>query len=332
MSRTASAPRRPRAFKPDDARLETAGMETVDPLPRGALEPGVEPRVASAPLPGRGWRWGAVFLSALAVLLLVLFTDWLIGQVTGLFSRGDWLGWTAIGLAGLAAFAALTLGLREILALFRLSRLGDIRVTAEDALRNGDAAGARKAAARLERLYSGRADLAWGQARLREHAAAILDARETLTLAERELLAPLDSQARAIIAAAARRIAVLTAVSPLALFDMVIVAMQGLRMLRQLAGLYGARPGMVALLKLLRQVATHIVLTGGVAIGDDLLQQMIGHRLTAKLSAKLGEGMFNGAMTARIGLVAIDMCRPLPFIEARRPRFRDLVAEVAKVS
>ena len=76
-------------------------------------------------------------------------------------------------------------------------------------------------------------------------------------------------------------------------------------------------------------VVTHIVLTGGIAVGDDLIQQMIGHGLTAKLSARLGEGVFNGALTARIGIAAIDVCRPLPFIEAERPRFRDLVANIA---
>jgi putative membrane protein len=56
---------------------------------------------------------------------------------------------------------------------------------------------------------------------------------------------------------------------------------------------------------------------------------MLGHSLTAKLSARLGEGLFNGALTTRIGLAAIDVCRPLPYLEAQRPRFRELVAEVA---
>jgi putative membrane protein len=71
------------------------------------------------------------------------------------------------------------------------------------------------------------------------------------------------------------------------------------------------------------------VLTGGISLGDDVIQQLVGHGLTAKLSARLGEGLFNGALTARIGLAAIDVCRPLPYIEAPRPRFRKLVAEVA---
>jgi putative membrane protein len=118
-------------------------------------------------------------------------------------------------------------------------------------------------------------------------------------------------------------------VSPGALIDMLFVAGENLRMLRRLATLYGARPGTLSLLKLARMVVTHIVLTGGIALGDDVIQQLVGHGLTAKLSARLGEGLFNGALTTRIGLAAIDVCRPLPYIEVQRPRFRELVAEVA---
>ena len=90
-------------------------------------------------------------------------------------------------------------------------------------------------------------------------------------------------------------------------------------MLRRLATLYGARPGTLSLLKLARMVVTHIVLTGGIALGDDLIHQVIGHGLTAKLSARLGEGLFNGALTTRIGIATIDVCRPLPYIESQRP-------------
>jgi putative membrane protein len=99
----------------------------------------------------------------------------------------------------------------------------------------------------------------------------------------------------------------------------------------RLATLYGARPGTLSLLKLARMVVTHIVLTGGIALGDDVIHQVIGHGLTAKLSARLGEGLFNGALTTRIGIAAIDVCRPLPYLESQRPRFREMVAEVAGI-
>jgi putative membrane protein len=158
-----------------------------------------------------------------------------------------------------------------------------------------------------------------------------MNAGELLRLSERTLVAPLDPYARTIVAASAKRVSVVTAVSPGALIDMLFVGTENLRMLRRLATLYGARPGTLSLLKLARMVVTHIVLTGGIALGDDVIQQVIGHGLTAKLSARLGEGIFNGALTTRIGIAAIDVCRPLPYIESQRPRFRELVAEVAGV-
>jgi putative membrane protein len=165
--------------------------------------------------------------------------------------------------------------------------------------------------------------------RLAEHEGDIMNSSELLCLAERTLVAPLDPVARGIVAASAKRVTVVTAVSPGALIDMLFVAGENLRMLRRLATLYGARPGTLSLLKLARMVVTHIVLTGGIALGDDVIQQLVGHGLTAKLSARLGEGLFNGALTTRIGLAAIDVCRPLPYLEAPRPKFRELVAEVA---
>ena len=43
-----------------------------------------------------------------------------------------------------------------------------------------------------------------------------------------------------------------------------------------------------------------------------------------RVSSKLGEGAFNGALTARLGVAALSVCRPLPFIEAKPPRSRHI--------
>ena len=45
------------------------------------------------------------------------------------------------------------------------------------------------------------------------------------------------------------------------------------------------------------------------------------------LSRRLGEGVFNGALTARIGAAAVEVCRPLPFIAAPPIRARDMLTE-----
>ena len=142
------------------------------------------------------------------------------------------------------------------------------------------------------------------------------DSGELFRLAERDLIAPLDRDARRIVLASAKRVSVVTALSPIASIAVTYVLIENLRMLRALAALYGGRPGIVGAFKLARMVATHMIATCGVALTDDLLGQFLGQDVLRRVSRRLGEGAFNGAMTARIGTAAIEVTRPLPFIEA----------------
>jgi putative membrane protein len=323
---TKKAHRKPAAFRVEE-------VEVFVPSAAQPVVPEPAPVAARMRLPdlGRGLRWGSILIGALGALIGLLASIWLYDYVLALIAREDWIGWAATGLIALAVFALLMLILREAAGLARLGRLGKIRHEADSAARQNDKALALDVADRLKRLYAGRHDVAWGLRRLAEHEHDIMDASELVRLTERSLVAPLDPYARTIVAASAKRVSVVTAVSPGALIDMLFVGAENLRMLRRLATLYGARPGTLSLLKLARMVVTHIVLTGGIALGDDVIQQAIGHGLTARLSARLGEGLFNGALTTRIGIAAIDVCRPLPYLESRRPRFRELVAEIAGV-
>jgi putative membrane protein len=66
------------------------------------------------------------------------------------------------------------------------------------------------------------------------------------------------------------------------------------------------------------------------AASDTLLQQILGHGVAAKVSARLGEGVLNGLLTARLGLAAIEVARPLPFVALAPPVLGDLVADVMK--
>jgi putative membrane protein len=101
-------------------------------------------------------------------------------------------------------------------------------------------------------------------------------------------------------------------------------------MLRATATLYGGRPGLIGAIRLGRMVVGHLIATGGLALTDDLLGQFLGQDLLRRLSRRLGEGVFNGALTARIGTVAIAICRPLPFIETSPIRLRDFVGELVR--
>jgi putative membrane protein len=156
----------------------------------------------------------------------------------------------------------------------------------------------------------------------------IKDGRDLLKLAERDLVAPLDQRARTLISGAARRVSVVTAVSPHAFFDVAYVLWEALRLIRRLAALYGGRPGTLGLFRLTKAVLGHLAVTGSIAVGDTILQQIVGHGVAGRISTKLGEGVVNGLMTARIGLSAMDICRPLPFLARERPRLKDLAGNL----
>jgi len=61
-----------------------------------------------------------------------------------------------------------------------------------------------------------------------------------------------------------------------------------------------------------------------------LIQQVMGHGIAAKLSARLGEGVLNGLLTARLGLAAIEVARPLPFNALRAPTLADLAGDLLR--
>ena len=102
-----------------------------------------------------------------------------------------------------------------------------------------------------------------------------------------------------------------------------------MRMLRQLSSLYGNRPGSLGTFKLLGMIGTNLTVAGGLAISDSLLQQFIGKGVVGRLSTKFGEGMVNGILTARIGLAAMELCRPMPFRAIEKPGLGGFLAIIA---
>jgi putative membrane protein len=323
---TQTTSRKPRAFDPEDAdlRLEDAAAEQSDATAGSGRQ---VPVVADI---GARLRWGAVLLSALAGLAVMAASLWAWNLVATLFARQDWIGWTALVLALIAAFAALMLVARELVGLLRLRRIASLQASAEQALATADATRAQRCVRAVGALYAGRKELAWARTNLARHERDVLDARERLALADRELMSAVDALARAAVATSAKRVAVVTALSPAVAIDLLYVLYENLCLLRTIAALYGGRPGLVGLYRLGGHVLTHIIATGGAALTDDLLHQFVGQSLAARLSGRLGQGLFNGALTARVGIAAMTVSRPLPFIETRKPRFRELVAEVAQ--
>jgi len=329
-----SEPRQPRVFAADDPAL------VVEASPDAQAEGGADgARAANQPdlarptlveLGRRGLRWGALLVAALAGAACLGLAAWFARIVSAALARDDWVGSATLALLVIAAFAAVMIILRELIGFSRLSRLGRIRADIAAAIAEKDQTKERNAAKRLADLYAGRRDQSWSLRRFRDHARDVHDPGELLALAEREIMAPLDSEARRIVTRSAKRVATVTALSPMVLIAVTYVLIENLRLLRTLATLYGARPGFAGILRLARLVFAHIVATGGVAMTDDLLGQFLGQDILRRLSRRLGEGAFNGALTARIGVTALEVIRPVPFLAAKPPRVRDVLAEALK--
>jgi putative membrane protein len=294
---------------------------------REAAEPAIlaEP---DAGAPSTGIRWGTILGSALIGLAGLAFSLWLTRIATEALARDDFIGWIAMGLVAIAGLAAAAILLREAIGLMKLRQLGRLRRELEMSLEARNIAEEKRVLRRLLHTFAGRSDLKWGLARFREHEGDVRDAGDLARLADREIFAPLDERAKRIVLASAKRVSVVTAISPMPIVDVVFVLVENLRMLRALATLYGGRPGLMAAVRLARMVITHIIATGGIALTDDLLGQFLGQDLIRRLSRRLGEGAFNGAMTARIGTAAILVVRPVPFLDSQPVRVRDFLAEL----
>jgi putative membrane protein len=283
------------------------------PVPE-ALPAGAVPAAAAVVTAGGGFGRVAVWVLGAFGGFVLSVAVW--DFVAGLLLRNSLLGAIGMALAVAAVVVLAALALREALGFARLARLDRLR------LRTGAAvslAEARAVSVAVVALYAARPETAWGRDRLRERQGEVMDADALLALTEAELLAPLDAAALREVEAAARQVALATALVPLALADVAVALWANLRMVRRVAEVYGARAGTFGSWHLMRRVFAAMLAAGALALTDDMIGSVAGGGLVAKLSRRFGEGVVNGALTARVGLAAMDLCRPMPFAALPRP-------------
>jgi putative membrane protein len=330
--------RRPATFKLDDPGVVVMEPDDTGRPARGTVQitPESDPSLLPVPIDAplvpvrRGFRWGTLFFAAVGGLVLLGTGLGIVNLVEDLFARSETLGFVGLAFAVLATLALSVVIAREAFGLARLATIEKLHLRAAEVLLSDDRTASRAVVADLVKLAHQNPQLARARAALANHTDDIIDGADMIRLAERELMSPLDSEARRLVSSAAQRVSVVTAVSPRALIDVAFVFVASLRMIRQLALLYGGRPGTLGMIRLMRHVIGHLAITGGMAASDSLIQQMLGHGIAAKLSQRLGEGVLNGLLTARLGLAAIDVTRPMPFTALPRPALADLAKDLLR--
>lgn len=320
---TAAEARTPRAFAANAVADVPATVDSYsDPAP--------DPETIAVPAPRLGWLGRVLWTTAglLISLGLGLAAD---NLISSLFETNPWLGWVGLTILGLFVLALIAVIIREVASLWRLRTLDHLKAQTAAALLSDRLKDAQPILSELKAIYAPRADLAHALARLGDNQKQIFDGGELLKFGESTLMAPLDARARGLTAASARRVALVTAISPRALVDIAYVVWESVRLGGAIARLYGARPGFFGTWRLIGAILGHLAVTGGLVLTDGVVEQLVGQGLAARLSQRLGEGVVNGLMTVRVGIAAMRVVRPLPFTTEPQPMVKDFLPELANV-
>ncbi|MCW9698398.1 MULTISPECIES: TIGR01620 family protein [unclassified Avibacterium] len=153
-------------------------------------------------------------------------------------------------------------------------------------------------------------------------------ASERADLFSQTVLKPIDKQAQKLISKNAIEAAVVVAVSPLAVVDMFFVAWRNIRLINQLAKLYHIELGYFSRLRLLRMVLLNMAFAGATEVVKEIGMDWLSQDVTAKFSARIAQGVGVGLLTARLGIKAMEFCRPLAFKQEERPRLKHIQKDV----
>ncbi|MGC3874013.1 TIGR01620 family protein [Halomonas sp. GXIMD04776] len=268
-------------------------------------------------------RWGllALLSGTLTLGIVELGQTLYASSMSGDLLSGAWslLGILALGLGGMAL-------LRELWRLRRLRRHSALRRDLET-LEGRSGRDGRKLADHLrEQMRMNQDDPHW-QAFIQAHEPHH-DANETRQLLAHHLLAPRDREARRLISRMASDTAVMVAISPLTLIDMMLVSWRNLAMLDRIAALYGLELGYASRLRLFRNVLSNMAFAGASEMAADASMDLFSMNVAGKLSTRAGQGLGVGLLSARLGLRALRVTRPLPFEEGEAPRMADLRSEL----
>ncbi|MDD1794841.1 YcjF family protein [Enterovibrio sp. ZSDZ42] len=284
------------------------------------IEPETEAeQILESALTAKKKRWG---VRALAVAGIGLVGWQTIDSVWTAVQASDWLavGWSGF-VAGIAAMGIAALG-REFIALRRLKGRQDER---EQVLSIIDADGIGKAKSVCEKLAKqANSEMTAGYDKWQTSLAATHNDREVFELYDQMVVVEQDIRAKKMVTKYASEAAVMVALSPLALADMLLVAWRNFRLLEQVSTIYGVKLGYWSRIRLLRLVLANMAFAGASEAMTDIGTDLLSVDLAGKLSARAAQGLGVGLLTARLGYKAMAVMRPLPYVGTKAPKLSDM--------
>ena len=136
---------------------------------------------------------------------------------------------------------------------------------------------------------------------------------EVLDILEEKLFKELDNEAYKLISKYSNQTALSTAISPVALIDVILILSRSWAMISQISKVYGFKPNFTGKMILLKKVSLNLIFASVTDLASDYLSSIIGTSLLSKLSYHSAQGLANGVLIARIGVATIKSCRVIYF-------------------
>jgi putative membrane protein len=308
--------------EPARERLRPRILETEE---TGRLELNLQPAPEAnlpSPLTRRSRSPFAVAVAGLGILALGIVGIDLVQFIDGAFAHGTALGALALTVVAAGCGGAGYWLMAELRGLLRLRSAERLRTLIPSAVSSELKPEINIAATILAR------DPLLGEAVGRYR--AVLEphhtGRDALELFSRFVLAPADRLAEAAIRRATAQAFAINAISPTALLDTLLFAARAMRLIREIAEIYGQRPGLAGTVHLLRRLVSGAGLVGAVDLVGGVLAQQLGGAVVERLSASAAESAYAAQKMARLGIIAMALCRPVDFRAGELPSLRRLVS------
>jgi putative membrane protein len=325
-----SEPFKPRLIEVEDdapAPAPRIGPKVILTEETARIVPAEPPGRALAPAPAR--RRGRMVSLGLAGLGIG-FAGWLAVDsywwIAAAFERGAALGsLAALAVAAGVGGAGMIIA-RELTSLWRLRNVETIRARfAADVVRPRDA---RKIIADILAVVPREPATRLAIDSFQRQAQAHHTVAQQVEILSRTVMKPLDTRAEAHIRTAVTRAFGITAISPTALTDAAFFLACGVRMVRAIAASYGHRPTAAATAHLLRRLLIEAGRLGAVDIAGATLAQQLGGAVAERLASTAAESFYAAYRMARLGVIVMDLCRPVPFREDDVPSVTSLVGNL----
>ena len=151
---------------------------------------------------------------------------------------------------------------------------------------------------------------------------------EILEMYDGMVLSQQDKLAKAMVARLATEAAVLVAVSPLAIADILLVAWRNFKLIDKLAEIYGVELGYWSRIRLFKLVLINMAAAGATEVAADASMDLLSMDLAGKVSTRVAQGFGVGILTARLGIKAMLLLRPIPWSKNNRVRLGEIRKEL----